>query len=471
MEKGGDRLKIGLLSVYFGLFDDAMPAEFRKGRERFSETLRSLLSLHGEVIYPGLVDSETAGESAAKAFAKADVDAVVFAPTMASPPSYGWTALRSVPEAFVLALGAQESALVPDDYDTEQATRRSLPVGLVMLTNVLVRENRQFTTLVGDIGSKDLHAQIEAILRGLVGAKAIRANPLISIGEPVPGYLDVEASPVALESLGVSVVHIEVEELNQSFSEIGKEQLRTECEQAIEGCDATALDPEVLQRSAQLALAIKQLCNKYNALGGAVNCHGPALRFNPAIGITACLAVTEMAKTNRHFACTGDLPAGIALALGKAVAGSALYCELYQLDLTSDWLLVANGGEGDTSIADPRHPIKLTLEEHYMGDKGPGVAVAFNIAKGPATLTSLSPVPSAKGGWALIIAEGSIIDSKHDAMEGPNGMFRFDSGSVEISYQSWCLAGATHHAALLPGLRGRELEAATTALGIEFRKV
>jgi L-arabinose isomerase len=471
VEESGDQLRIGLLSVYFGLFDDAMPAEFRKGRERFSEKLRSLLSLHGEVTYPGLVDSEAAGEIAAKAFAKADIDAVVFAPTMASPPSYGWIGLQSVPDAFVIALGAQESALVPDDYDTEQATRRSLPVGLVMLTNVLVREGRQFTTLVGDIGSGDLQAQIGAILRGLAGAKAVRANPLISIGEPVPGYLDVEASPVALESLGVSVVQVEIEELNESFSGIGIEELRVGCEKAVEGCDATALDPEVLERSVQLALAIEQLCNRHNALGGAVNCHGPALRFNPAIGITACLAVTEMAKVNRHFACTGDLPAGIALILGKAVAGAALYCELYQLDLTSDWLLVANGGEGDRSIADPGRPIKLTPENHYMGNHGPGVAVAFNIVQGPATLTSLSPVPSAKGGWALIIAEGSIIDSKHDAMEGPNGMFRFDSGSVETSYQSWCLAGATHHAALLPGLRGRELEAATTALGIELRRV
>ena len=71
MDESGDQLRIGLLSVYFGLFDDAMPAEFREGRERFSEKLRSLLSLHGEVTYPGLVDSEAAGETASEAFAKA----------------------------------------------------------------------------------------------------------------------------------------------------------------------------------------------------------------------------------------------------------------------------------------------------------------------------------------------------------------------------------------------------------------
>ena len=72
------------------------------------------------------------------------MDVIVFAPTMAAPPSYGWEAIRNLPHVPLVAVGAQELEEVPDDYATEEATRRSLPVGLVMFTNALVRVGRPF---------------------------------------------------------------------------------------------------------------------------------------------------------------------------------------------------------------------------------------------------------------------------------------------------------------------------------------
>ena len=84
----GRALRIGLLSVYFGLFDAAMPPEFRRDRTAFAERMRDQMSRCGEVVYPGVVDSDEAGESAGRAFAEAGVEVIVFAPTMAAPPSY-----------------------------------------------------------------------------------------------------------------------------------------------------------------------------------------------------------------------------------------------------------------------------------------------------------------------------------------------------------------------------------------------
>ena len=75
---------------------------------------------------------------------------------MAAPPSYAWIAIKDIPETFIVALAAQEYSTVPDDYDTEQATKRSLPVGLVMFTNVLSRNNRNFISILDTLNSKDL---------------------------------------------------------------------------------------------------------------------------------------------------------------------------------------------------------------------------------------------------------------------------------------------------------------------------
>jgi len=131
-------LKIGQLSVYFGLFDDAMPAGFRQTRRDYAAAVGDMLAAYGEVVAPGLVDNLDSAAEANEAFVKEGVDVVVFAPTMAAPPGWAARALDGL-DVPVVVLGAQESGTVPDDYDTETATARSLPVGLVMFTNVLVR--------------------------------------------------------------------------------------------------------------------------------------------------------------------------------------------------------------------------------------------------------------------------------------------------------------------------------------------
>mgnify|MGYP001502521501 CR=1 FL=1 len=79
-------LKIGLLSVYFGLFDDAMPGNFRESRENFSNELENFLVQFGDVTFPGLIDSEEKAEDAARVFKEAQLDVIIFAPSMAAPP-------------------------------------------------------------------------------------------------------------------------------------------------------------------------------------------------------------------------------------------------------------------------------------------------------------------------------------------------------------------------------------------------
>ena len=471
MRIGEERpLRIGLLAVYFGLFDAAMPPEFRSERTAFAEAMRARLERHGSVTYPGVVDSDAAGEVAGRAFAAADVDVIVFAPTMAAPPSYGWEAIRGLPQVPVVAVGAQELVEVPDDYATEEATRRSLTVGLVMFTNVLVREGRQFTTLVYPVGTSSLDAALGESLLAAAAAALVRRSRLLTVGKPISGYLDVEVSKEALMDLGIKVVDVDAAGISAAFASVDSTDVETLVGDLRERFDATAVDDPTLERSARLSLAMEGLCREHEADGGAVNCHGDVLRWNPGVGITACLGVALCTEKGWPFACTGDIPTAIALALGKKLAGSALYCELYQLDFPGDWVLVANGGEGDPTIRAESSTVRLLPEDHYMGDHGPGTAVAFELPRGPATLISLTPI-NRTGGWVLVGAEGHILDSKHHAMEGPNAMFRFDSGHVARAYARWCEAGATHHAGLLPGHHGDVLHRTADILGISYAAV
>jgi L-arabinose isomerase len=465
------RLRIGQLSVYFGLFDAAMPGEFRADRTRYALEVGALLSRHGDVTYPELVDSDDAGRRAGGAFAAHAVDVVVYAPTMAAPPSYAWEAVRDLDGVPIVTLAAQEITSVPADYDTEEATRRSLPVGLAMFTNVLVREARPFLAVAGVLGSDELEAKLERALAAARAARLVRGGRLAMIGGPLPGYLDIEADPAALAALGPQVVDVPRAELNDSFARVEQAAVDDAAEQTRARFPAGAVPAAVLERSVRLALAVEQLCDRHEIDAGAVNCHSDVLRWNPEIGITACLAVARLSQAGRPFSCTGDLPTALALAIGKVLAGAALYCELYAMDVAQDWVLAANGGEGDTDIRAPGTPVRLLPEEHYMGDRGPGTAVAFDVRSGPATLAGLSPARGVQGGWVLVAAQGTVIGAGFEALEGPNARFRFAGGPVTESFERWCEAGATHHAALLPGEHAASLRIVARLLGIEVREV
>jgi hypothetical protein len=80
-EERGSRLRVGLLSVAFSLFDAQMPAGFRTGLERTAERYREVLEQHFDVVFPGLVDSEESGRRARDAFDRAELSAIVFVPS------------------------------------------------------------------------------------------------------------------------------------------------------------------------------------------------------------------------------------------------------------------------------------------------------------------------------------------------------------------------------------------------------
>jgi L-arabinose isomerase len=81
---------------------------------------------------------------------------------------------------------------------------------------------------------------------------------------------------------------------------------------------------------------------------------------------------------------------------------------------------------------------------------------------------SLSPTDA---GWTLAWATGEVVESRYDAMRGPNGMLRFDSGPAGEAVEGWIASGATHHNALAPGRLDIEIPALASALGLRSVRI
>jgi L-arabinose isomerase len=459
------RPRVVVVSSYFALLEQGMGPDFRAQRMECRRLVSEEIASFADVVTEVLVDSGEAAVSAADQLDHAQADAVVIAPTMATPPEWLTTVVRKRSDLPVFLLAVRERDEVPDDYDTEQGTSLSLLVGITMIYNAFLREQRGVTLVMGTQGDPSWCSHLAVALLAAGGAGAVRRARLLVGGAPIEGYSDVAVTTEDLRRLGVEIVSFDDDELSSQMTAVSPEAVQ-EMIRWTASVGEVEVDSKVLARSATLACALHRMVDEYDVDGGSFNCHGSVFRDSERVGITACLAVTSLAAANRMFSCTGDIPVAILLLLGRYLAGGALYCELYAVDRPGNWILVANGGEGDLALSVPG-TTRFLPEDHYLGRRGPGVATAFDVSSGPATLAALTPLPATVGGWRLIIMQGDVVGSRHRAMEGPNAMFTPLGVAALEAFAAWTVAGAPHHAALVPGHWAGVLADVAGHLGID----
>jgi L-arabinose isomerase len=460
------RPRVGLVTVRFALFDAQMPADFKDRCMAHSARSAGILAGMFDVVAPDLIEDEAGAARARTVLASAELDAVVFAPTMAAPPSYAATALDGV-EVPLVIWNAPAIRRLGDDISQAEATEHSTTVGAVMYGNVRSRSGRP--PLVVTAGHDDAPA-VERLIRTVRAAAAagsLRGRTVLRVGDPLPGYFDVEAAPSSLRYLGLQEVAVGREEWEQRVNFVAPgDAAAVVSDLRVRGWTGDP-GPEAV-RSGKLVLALGRALDDVEAIAGTVNCHGPWFRGSSVVGITACLAVACSTDRGRPIACTGDQPTAIALYLARRIAGASLYCECYTPEAETGLMLVAAGGEGDPAWADPPGGVLLEKNSHYPGEHGAGTSIAFGLRPGPATLLSLSPDSS---GWVLAWATGEVIETRYQHMQGPNAMFRFDSGPAVDVATAWIASGATHHNALAPGRLDLEIAAIATALEIRSVRV
>jgi L-arabinose isomerase C-terminal domain len=461
-----ERPRVGLVSCYFTLFDEQMPAGFRAEREEVVRGYAGLLRREFDVLEAGMLTSEAEGEQAGVTLREAAPDAVVFAPSMAAPPSYAAAALAGLDAPIVIWNGPTIGRL-PAGLTQAQATVNSSQVAAVMLANALVRDRRPFTTVTAAPGDPAGEELLFRTVRAAAAASSLRGASVLRVGAAFPGYLDVEAGSTDLDRLGVTERAVTAAALNEAFAGVDSERIDRGLA-ALGGRGWTRREGEADERSMRLALALEDLARGENAVAATINCHSDLLRWNPEVGITGCLGASLLTAAGIPVSCTGDLPTALALRLARALSGRALYCEFYTPERETGLMLLAAGGEGDPAWADPAAPVVVEPNVHYPGEHGAGTSLSFRLEPGPATALSLSPVGDT---WRLAWATGEIVEARYDSMGGPNGMFRFDSGSAFEAGARWIESGAGHHNALAGGRLDVEIPVLANAMGIEEVRV
>jgi L-fucose isomerase-like protein len=446
--------RIGLLVPYVSFYEKITP--LRAEKELFAAQLGELLGGACEVIGEGLVDSERAARAAGEAFLKAEVDAVIVAPTLAVFGALPWAALEVLPPELPIAIWhLAPLRTVPVDYEIRALIRNSAALGAMALGNTLARRGRVFRVFDDRPQSGALPETIRSFLFASRAASGLRCARLGLIGSVFPQMTDILIETGELtRATGAEVIAISPDELTRaclavSHSKLEEEVGRIKMQHPVDG-----ISDDELRCSLRVSLALDGLVELLGLNGGAFNCHGENCLQNPALGVTGCYAVSKQTSEGRPFSCTGDLPTAVALFIARQLAGATIYGELEMVDEDRDCVLLANGGEGDAAFS--TEPMKIFGNENFAGLQGRGASVSVTVPEGATTLLSFTPLDSR--GYRLIVAEGALDPSVRTALKGFHTGFRFAGKGARRGFRDWLEAGATHHLAVAPGRQASSIK-------------
>lgn len=460
-------LVLGLLPCYVSYYEH-LAADLRHRKESTVSAAEQALARYGTVVRTPMVSDLKSAQAAAAQLEEAGVDAVVVMTTVAVFGEISFAALRDL-KLPVILWHVADSPSVPTGYDMSQVVINSGPIGLIALANTLTRHGRPFKVVVGPLQDPGIEAMMETYMKAVAVVRVFRRSKIGLIGQVFPAMTDVELDTEALHAkVGTRSVHIGPDEFLTAYRAVDRERVEAGIADLQASYQADPMDPEDVNRSIRMALALQDLQAHHALDGGAVNCHGVHCMRNPEVGLTGCYGVTRLNGQGTPFACTGDLPTGLALMAMKAICGSQLNSELDFVDLERDAVLLVNEGVGDLALARPE-TLRVLGNANFTGVEGRrGVSFTFALQPGPATLLSFTPTPGTGQGWRFVVAEGEILDEYVESMGAPNAFFRFKSGEIRTAFARWCEAGAVHHTALAPGHVAEILAAAAEFLGFDF---
>jgi L-arabinose isomerase len=428
----------------------------------------AFLGTEGEVVCHEWVATIAQASEANRRLRQLAPDAVVVIPLVAVFSGLASACLDALDcPIFIWSLQAHQR--VAPDCDLTALIRNSGNLGATALANILVRDGRKFRVISGAgdpaSGSPAL-VRLLAATRAATGLKSARIG---IIGEAFAGMSDVALNCDWFHTnVGTTFSIISTGELAQAYASVQDSQVAEARRQLVDSFQVDSLRVEEETRSLRLMIAVDELVALHQLNAAAFNCHGDNCLRNPAIGVTGCYAVSLLTSAGCPLTCTGDVCTAIAMFVLRTMSGTSQYLELDMVDTVHDFVLLANGGEADLSLA--RGTPRVVGNQNFSGVHGRGASFDFVPRDGQATLLSYTPSFTNRKG-RFVVAAGAVESIKLERMKLYHQRFRFAGSSAAHGFEGWCEAGAVHHAALSLGHWTEEVRWVASLLGFEFEMV
>lgn len=459
-------LRVGVVGVFVDFY--ASIADVAHEKRRCFAAAVTFLETQGQVVCAESVATAEQAAAVNQRLRELRPDIVVVIPLVAVFGALSFACVQCL-ACPILIWSLQPDASVTSDYDLPTLIRNSGTLGATALANTLVRSGQRFRVIctAGDASTR--YPTLVRLFAAARAAVALKDARIGVIGNTFAEMTDVTLDPVTFqEILGTSFVAVSTDELTQHYAGVPDNEVAEARRQLLDRFPADGLSASEMDRSLRLLVALDGLAVEHHLSAAALNCHGANCIGNPVIGVTACYAVSLLTSAGCPFSCTGDLCTAVAMHLLKNLSGTSQYVELDMVDVPGDFVLLANGGEADLSLAKGKP--KVIGNQNFRGLHGRGASFDFVPQDGQATLLSYTPSHSSPRG-RLIVAAGSVEAIKLDKLKLYHHRLRFSGCSAPRGFERWCEAGAVHHAALSLGDWTEEILWVASLLGFEVERV
>lgn len=471
---GSRRQRVLVVHPFWDLWEHTAGPGFRHDRLRLVDAaitaLAGRLRSPVEFVNVGHLDGAEGAHAVIQACKDALPDIVLVLQTMAAPPAPLLAVVDALGAPPVVIWALHESLAVDGYFDHGSITTRGATVGAPMVTAMLTRRSRPYELVLGRLGDEETEGAVARALQATCAAVSLRDARIGQVGPDVPGYVHVDLDRQALRSqTGIDIVRIDMEEFVARYLAVDTARWQDLADQVRQQWTFEGeVDPEGFQRSMRAAVAVEQLVDDYTLDAGAFNCHVDGVRFSGPIGVTPCWGLGRSTTNGVPWTCTGDVVTAVAMLVTKRLGAAALYHEIEEIDYDSGEIVIANSGEHDLAWMDPTSQPRLRMNGWFCGkDPHCGVCAVLEPPAGPATLVALAQDPTARGGFRLVAARGTLTERTFPETGTANGAFRFNEGLVQDAWARWASLGVNHHSSATPGDVADEVVMVAKFLGID----
>ncbi|MHC4083720.1 MAG: L-arabinose isomerase family protein [Planctomycetota bacterium] len=459
------RPRIGLLPtghlIYWGQFPG-----LKEMCLNMYEKLRQRLSRIGEVMSPGLVDTQEKAWAAGEFFQKENIDILLIFPLGYTT---GIVVLPCVKQLDVPIRILNTHLDSSYDYKTADTTTYLYHEGPCCIPEYaagLVNMGRKFKVRTGPFNSQRFWQEVIADCNGAATARAFRSMNMGIIGETYTGMVDMPADEHRwLRATGNLFVRPEVEEIEEAYHRVTQERLQDMYQQfrRMYDVDETVTD-EHMKFSAQLAVAYEEVILKHGIYAFGYYWWGEK-ELITQMRAQSNLAVSRLAALGRPGVTEGDVKTAMAMKILDLLGGGGMFVEFFAIDYDEEFLLMGHDGPSNINMSDGKPRLQHLDVQH--GKTGHGLGIDFEVVKGTATLLNLSQF-DAGNTFKLVYSVGEIVPGEILNIGNPNCRIKIDQPIHEF-FDKWCQQGPAHHIALGTGDHSKAIE--TFAEAMNFKTV
>ncbi|MFC5404257.1 hypothetical protein [Cohnella soli] len=404
-------LKIGLITLgffeYWRMFPDTLKANVTADMTCIYDHLRQYLN-EDEVIWPGMIDTLDAAESAGQKLANERVDLIVYVAGTYCPDYMAIQALEHVRHVPVVLFNTQHHNRINLDTNYENILRNSALIANLQLAATFKKMGwyRDLKVVVGSIQDKSAYEEMTKYIRSYKAYISLKSTNIGVIGHVFRGMYDFEYDKTMIKgTLGPNIISIQVDHLLDQFGKATEEEIAAIVEQTTERFNIVGLSENDIYKSSKFYVALKNTLERFRL--DALTLLGQHY-VEQKTGTTSYLANTMMHEEGKYVVNTeGDVHGLIIMTLMKMLSGKVpAYAEWGEFDEELNALLMVHHGYADTDYATDKSTVKVNRSPEQWGLQGAGFGFEYTLRPGVVTISHL--IIDAEG-YKMLIVKGEAL--------------------------------------------------------------